>query len=173
MYQKKTTGDVKTIVFSYPINGLFQSASRVSAFNAKQIKDKEGNSLLADYALSDDEKDMFLQGVQSILPEISEKILKVTSGIDGAYVFDITAENIEFTIQDNDAYNVNTLALVDASMLECLIEGSLKAWYKNCAQADLLGMYQNSFAYNLEKLFQRMFQLKIKKSVSMLGEATE
>lgn len=170
MYKKNTSGSTKVIVFSYPIKGLFQSASRVSAFNAKQIKDKEGNSLLADYALSDDELDIFLQGLQTVLPEISEKIIKVTSGVDGAYVFNTTDDNVEFTIQDNEAYNVNVLSLVDASMLECLIEGSLKAWYKNCAQGDLLGLYQNSFNANLEKLFSRMFQLKIKKSVTMLGE---
>jgi hypothetical protein len=54
--------------------------------------------------------------------------------------------------------------------MECIIEGALKAWYKNCAQADLLSLYMKSFDDNLEKLFDRMFQLKIKKSVSMLGE---
>lgn len=171
MYKKETNADnIKTIVFSYPLEGIFQSSSRVSAFNAKQIKDKEGNSLMADYALSDDEKDIFLQGLQSILPEISEKIMKVTSGVEGAYVFTTTDTNVEFTIQDNEAYNINTLALVDASMLECIIEGALKAWYKNCMQVDLYTLYHKSFSENLEKLFGRMFQLKIKKSVSMLGE---
>lgn len=168
MFKKDTTE--KTIVFSYPLAGIFDNASRVSAFNAKSIKDKEGKSLLADYALSDDEKDMFLQGMNSILPEIYEKILKITSGVDDAYFFNVTEADVKFTIQDNNSYNKNVLTLVDASLMECIIEGSLKAWYKNCAQADLLGLYIKSFNDNLEKLFDRMFQLKIKKSVSMLGE---
>ena len=168
MFKKDT--DKKTIEFSYPLQGIFDNASRVSAFNAKSIKDKEGRSLLADYALSDDEKDMFLQGMNSILPEIYEKILKITSGVEDAYFFEVTATDVKFTIQDNDAYNKNVLTLVDASLMECIIEGSLKAWYKNCAQGDLLGLYLKSFNDNLEKLFDRMFQLKIKKCVSMLGE---
>lgn len=168
MFQKNT--NEKTIVFSYPLQGIFDNASRVSAFNAKSIKDKEGRSLLADYALSDDERDMFLQGLNSILPEIYEKILKITSGVEDAYFFETTETDVKFTIQDNDSYNKNVLTLVDASLMECIIEGALKAWYKNCAQADLLSLYMKSFDDNLEKLFDRMFQLKIKKSVSMLGE---
>jgi hypothetical protein len=168
MFQKNT--NEKTIVFSYPLQGIFDNASRVSAFNAKSIKDKEGRSLLADYALSDDEKDMFLQGLNSILPEIYEKILKITSGVEDAYFFETTETDVKFTIQDNDSYNKNVLTLVDSSLMECIIEGALKAWYKNCAQADLLSLYMKSFDDNLEKLFDRMFQLKIKKSVSMLGE---
>jgi hypothetical protein len=168
MFQKNT--NEKTIVFSYPLQGIFDNASRVSAFNAKSIKDKEGRSLLADYALSDDERDMFLQGMSSILPEIYEKILKITSGVEDAYFFETTETDVKFTIQDNDSYNKNVLTLVDASLMECIIEGALKAWYKNCAQADLLSLYMKSFNDNLEKLFDRMFQLKIKKSVSMLGE---
>jgi hypothetical protein len=168
MFKKDT--DRKTIEFSYPLQGIFDNASRVSAFNAKSIKDKEGRSLLADYALSDDEKDMFLQGMNSILPEIYEKILKITSGVEDAYMFETTSSDVKFTIQDNDSYNKNVLTLVDASLMECIIEGSLKAWYKNCAQGDLLALYNKSFSDNLEKLFDRMFQLKMKKSVSMLGE---
>jgi hypothetical protein len=168
MFKKDT--DKKTIVFSYPLQGIFDNASRVSAFNAKNIRDKESHSLLSDYALSDDEKDMFLQGMNSILPEIYEKILKITSGVEDAYFFEANETDVKFTIQDNDAYNKNVLTLVDASLMECIIEGSLKAWYKNCAQGDLLALYNKSFSDNLEKLFDRMFQLKMKKSVSMLGE---
>lgn len=170
MYKKDTTN--KEIVFSYPVDGIFESASRVSAYNSKNIRDNQGNSLLAEYAISDDEKDVFVQGLHSILPEIYEKILKITDRVD-TDSFGIVAvsgkDNIQFKIKDNESYNGNVLSLVDASFLECIIEGSLKAWYKNCAQGDLFAMYTKSFADNLEKLFNRMFQLKIKKTVNMLG----
>lgn len=168
MFKRDTTE--KTIVFSYPLQGIFDNASRVSSYNSKNIRDKEGNSLLAEYAISDDEKDIFYQGLSSVLPEIYEKLLKVTTGVEGAYMFETTDSDIKFTIQDNEAYNKNVLTLVDASLFECIIEGALRAWYKNCAQADLLALYNKSFNDNLEKLFNRMFQLKIKKTTSMLGE---
>lgn len=165
----KIDTDKKAIEFSYPLQDIFDDASRISAFNAKNIRDKEGRSLLADYALSDDEKDIFVQGLKSILPEIYGKIIKITSGIENAHLFSTTDTDVKFSIQDNEAYNKNVLTLVDASLMECIIEGSLKAWYKNCAQGDLLALYNKSFSDNLEKLFDRMFQLKMKKSVSMLG----
>lgn len=212
MYKKDTTN--KEIVFSYPVDGIFESASRVSAYNSKNIRDNQGNSLLAEYAISDDEKDVFLQGLHSILPEIYEKILKITDRVDtdsfgiksifietvvskipqynedgsikkdesgntvyeknsdGSYKTNSTeiyGDCVVFAIKDNDSYNNNVLSLVDASFIECIVEGSLKAWYKNCAQGDLFAMYTKSFADNLEKLFSRMFQLKIKKTTNMLG----
>ena len=182
MYKKDTTN--KEIVFSYPVDGIFESASRVSAYNSKNIRDNQGNSLLAEYAISDDEKDVFVQGLHSVLPEIYEKILKVTDrneNTDGSSAFGIKQMDVKVNgttvkkdcvyveIKDNDAYNHNVLSLVDASFLECIVEGSLKSWYKNCAQGDLFAMYTKSFADNLEKLFSRMFQLKIKKTTNMLG----
>ena len=182
MYKK--IEETNEIVFSYPVNGIFESASRVSAYNSKNIRDNQGNSLLAEYAISEDEKDVFIQGLHSVLPEIYEKILKITDrnkNSDNTSAFGIKkvvldatkpteeTECVYFEIKDNDAYNYNVLSLVDASFLECIVEGSLKAWYKNCAQADLLAMYTRSFAENLEKLFSRMFQLKIKKTTNMLG----
>lgn len=170
MYKKDTTN--KEVVFSYPVEGIFESASRVSAFNSKNIRDNQGNSLLAEYAISDDEKDIFVQGLHSVLPEIYEKILKITDRADSDSFGVATVDGkevVNFKIKDNGSYNGNVLSLVDASFLECIVEGSLKAWYKNCAQADLLAMYTRSFADNLEKLFSRMFQLKIKKTTNMLG----
>jgi hypothetical protein len=182
MYKKDETN--KEIVFSYPVEGIFESASRVSAYNSKNIRDTQGNSLLAEYAISDDEKDVFLQGLNSILPEIYEKILKITDRTNsksatpafGIKEFSEVVNSVTqkenrvfFEIKDNDSYNFNVLSLVDNSFLECIVEGSLKAWYKNCAQGDLFAMYTKSFADNLEKLFNRMFQLKIKKTTNMLG----
>ena len=158
------------IEFTYPVNGVFDSVARASAFNSKNIRDKEGNSLLAEFAISDDEKDIFLQGLASVLPEIYNKIIKVTDATSEDNAFNITDTDIKFVIKDNAAYNKNVLALVDASFLECIIEGSLKAWYKNCANGDLLALYNKSFADSLEKLFNRMFQLKIKKTTAMLGQ---
>jgi hypothetical protein len=170
MYKKDTTN--KEIVFSYPVDGIFESASRVSAYNSKNIRDNQGNSLLAEYAISDDDKDVFVQGLHSVLPEIYEKILKITDRADSDSFGVLKIDNVEsvvFKIKDNESYNGNVLSLVDASFLECIVEGSLKSWYKNCAQGDLFAMYTKSFADNLEKLFGRMFQLKIKKTTNMLG----
>lgn len=176
MHKKDTTN--KEIVFSYPVNVVFEMASRASAYNSKNIRDNQGNTLLADYAISEDDRDMFEQGLHSILPEIYEKILKITDRNEDAFgIKDMKLKEsdseavpcIYFEIKDNAAYNNNVLSLVDGSFLECIIEGSLRAWYKNCAQADFLALYTKSFADNLEKLFNRMFQLKIKKTVNMLG----
>lgn len=157
------------IEFSYPIDNIFESAARVSAYNSRNIKDKDGKSLLMEYAISEDDKDVFLQGLASVLPEICEKIVKVTDSASDEKMVEIGTTDVKFIIRDNEAYNKNILSLVYSTFNECLVEGALRAWYKNCAQGDLLTLYSKTFADNLDKLFNRMFQLKIKKTTSTLG----
>lgn len=151
------TKDNSNITFSYEIDAIFEDASRISAYNAKSIRDKEGNSMFTDFALSDDEKDIFIQGLNSIVPEIREKIIKLASPSTNT-----DTSSISFVIKDNGVYNSAVLDLVDSSFHECLVEGALKAWYKNCSHMDFMKLYLESFAISLEKLYQRMFQLKIK-----------
>lgn len=72
---------------------------------------------------------------------------------------------VEFSIQDNDAYNNNVLNLVDATLLNCLKHGILAEFYSICVNADLYRISQDKFTASLFQLKQRLFQLK-KKSVS-------
>lgn len=168
MFAQDTTNS--TIKFSYSANDIFKKAARASAFSARGMRDKEGNSMFEDYSLTEDEIDIFEQGLESILPDIYGKILKLMPDIDSEYE---SSSEVVFTIRDNGAYNKNALILVDKSFEECLIDGSLMAWYKNCLNADLFELYSQSFNGCLEKLYNRMFQLKIKKTVSMLGQIKE
>lgn len=168
MYQK-ISNNGKSILFSYTVGDIFDKASRKSAFNAKNVRDKEGNALVEHFAISEDDRDIFLQGVQSILPDINALMLKITSGMKDAFSFDENGA-ISISIQDNNAYNENLLSLVDTSIEECIIEGSLMEWYKSCTNADLLNLYSKSFGMSLEKLYDRLFQLRKKKVASYLCE---
>ena len=168
MYTKDENNS--TIKFSYTISDIFGKASQKSAFNAKNLRDKEGRSLVDNFAITTDEKGVFVQGLRSVLPDIFSIILKITTGLDKAYDLDEENEEVYFTINDNMAYNDNALSLVDNSIEECLIEGSLMEWYKNCTQADLLNLYSKSYGMNIEKLFHRLFQLRKKALSATLGE---
>lgn len=164
----KKDEDNSVIEFSYTISEIFESASQKSAFNAKNVRDKEGRSLVDQFAITTDEKGVFVQGLRSVLPDIFSIILKITTGLDKAY--DLDEDKVYFTINDNMGYNENALSLVDDSIKECLVEGSLMEWYKNCTHADLLNLYSKSYGMNIEKLFQRLFQLRKKALSATLGE---
>ena len=187
------------ISFFYPVDDVFSRAARVSAYNAKNIKDDKGSPLWSEYAITEDDKEIFKAGLESALTEVYDKVLKATNGTDSnsfgigitktgekqkvdadgkpiigednkPVMEDISDECVFFKVKDNGNYNKNVLTLVDTTFLECVIEGSLQSWYKNVVSPDLMALYGKSFSYSLEKLFTRMFQLKVKSVSTVLGK---
>ena len=156
----------KYMEFEHSVEDIFENASRISAYATKNMTNKEGVFLLSEYAITEDDRDMFMQGLDSILIEIQDKVIKLTSGIDDAIA--IRDGKVVMKIVDNGAYNGNVKAIVEQSLFECLINGALMQWFKNVSQGDLLTIYTTYFGRSLEALFHRMFQLKVKKMSTVL-----
>lgn len=178
----KTNGN---ITFYYDSDKLFNDVSLMSAYMTKNLKSEAG-SVMDEFSISDDERDVYDVCVRQTLPNIYEAMMKITHGIDNAFDDDVeVAENaeitggvaientlgrakgtyVEFNIQDNDEYNSNVLSLVDATLLNCLKHGVLAEFYSICINAELFRIAQDKFTTSLFQLKQRLFQLK-KKSVS-------
>ena len=165
------------ITFYYDSNKLFNDVSLMSAYMTKNIKGDAG-SMMDEFSISDDEEDIYKVCVRQTLPNIYETMMKITSGVANAFEdeVDVVEEEteglkrpvgkyIEFTMQDNDAYNENVLNLVDATIVNCLKHGVLAEFYSICVNGDLYRIAQDKFTTSLFQLKQRLFQLK-KKSVS-------
>lgn len=174
MFGNKETGK---ITFYYNSDGLFSDVSLMSAYMTKNLAN-EGGSLMDEFNISDDERDIYNVCIRQTLPNIYETIIKITSGVDNAFDDEVVVSSptgdtlnraagtyIELTIQDNEAYNNNVLSLVDATLLNCLKYGVLAEFYSICVNADLYRLANDKFTANLFQLKKRLFQLK-KKSVS-------
>lgn len=176
------------LVFLYNRDTLFNDVSLMSNFMSKNLATKEGDSLTDEYAMSDDEKDLFGVCVQQTLPDIYEAVTKITHGvvpafddcatesagvkgkdITGADVTLTAGDYVEFYLQDNAAYNANVITLIDASIYNALKQGVLKEYYSTIIQADFFKVCTERFIAELFKLKQRLFQLKKKSVVSNLG----
>lgn len=183
-----TSTEKAKILFYYDRDVLFNDVSLMSSFMAKNLTTKEGNSLTDDYAISDDEKDLFGVCVRACLPDIYESMAKITNAVIPAFEDeviesgsktgkDISGEPktisagsyVEFTLQDNGAYNANVLSMVDASLNNVLKHGVLKEFYSIVIQADFFKVCTDRFIAELFKLKTRLFQLKKKSAVSNLG----
>lgn len=171
MYETDSTHG--TIKFYYSRDNLFNDVSLMSNFMAKNLANKEGNSLTDEYAISDDERDLYGVCVQQTLPDIYEAMVKITGGVDSAFQADATRTGttdkfIIISIQDNDAFNDNVLSLVDASLYNAIKIGTLKEFYSIVIQPDFFKVCAERFLGELFKLKQRLFQLKKKSVVSNL-----
>ena len=81
MFGNKETG---SITFYYDSDKLFNDVSLMSAYMTKNMKSEAG-SLMDEYSISDDEKDIYGVCVRQTLPNIYETIMKITSGVDNAF----------------------------------------------------------------------------------------
>lgn len=178
MFGNKETGK---ITFYYDSDKLFNDVSLMSAYMTKNLKSEAG-SLMDEFNISDDEKDIYAVCVRQTLPNIYETMMKITSGIDSAFDDEVEVSEkeqeglkreagkyIEFTLQDNEAYNDNVLNLVDATLLNCLKHGVLAEFYSICVNGDLYRIAQDKFTTSLFQLKQRLFQLKKKVVSSQLS----
>ena len=169
MIDTSTTGKIK---FYYKRDVLFNEISLMSNYMAKNLSSKDGNSLTDEYAISDDEKDLVDVCIRAALPDIYEAMTKITNAVTNAFEDDtvISGEHcVVFTLQDNDAYNSNVLTLVDASLNNCIKQGTLKEIYSTIVNPDFFKISAERFVAELFKLKQRLFQLKKKSVVSNLS----
>lgn len=170
------TKKVGNITFSYKTSELFDDAALLSAHMAKNTVIPEG-SALDEFVLTNDEKDVFEVCVKQVMPDIYENLMKMSSGIEDAFCVE-TIANIEkdglqrtsgvyisFNINDNNAYNENVLALVDATLLSCLKYGALAEFYSVNLNGDLGRIARDKYTASIMQLNQRLFQLK-RKSIS-------
>lgn len=173
MVGNKTDG---ILAFYYNSDRLFNDVSLMSAYMTKNLKAEVG-SVMDEFNISDDERDIYDVCVRQILPNIYETMMKITSGVDNAFSYEVEltedetnglkrkkGKYVEFNIKNNDAYNSNVLSLVDETLLNCLKYGILAEFYSICVNVDLHRIAQDKFTTSLFQLKQRLFQLK-KKSV--------
>ncbi len=161
---KKIENDI--ILFQYALDDLFNNVSLKSSYKARVVSDD--GRVVDDMSMLDDDKDAFRINLQKILPDIYERIVKLTSSVDNAYTVDQT--NVAIKVQNNDAFNGNVLDVVDASIYDCLETGSLKEWYSICGKMDYEQEYAVKYNAALSLLSNRMFQLKKKPIKNTLGD---
>ena len=178
MFGNKETG---IITFYYDSDKLFNDVSLMSAYMTKNLASEAG-SIMDEYNISDDEKDIYGVCVRQTLPNIYEAIMKITSGVENAFDDEVNVDAkeaeglkreagtyIEFNMLNNDAYNENVLNLVDATLLNCLKYGVLSEFYSICVNGDLYRLAHDKFTTAQFQLKQRLFQLKKKVVSSQLS----
>ena len=158
------------ITFYYKRDELFNDVGQISAYMTKNLASESG-SALDDYAITDDEKDIFNVCVKQTLPNVYEVLMKMSTGVKDAFDDDATENGVacvKLSINDNEAYNENILSLVNATIEDCLRYGILAEFYSINSNATLQQIAQGKFSSNLLLLNQRLFQLKRKKISSQL-----
>lgn len=166
---KKIVIEENVIQFIYNGADLFNNVSLKTSYKSRFVS--EDGRVVDEMTMMDDDKDAFEANLEKILPDIHERIIKLTSAVEDAYSTE--GGNITIKMQNNNAYNANVLGLVDASIYDCLETGSIKEWYSICGKSDYEREYAEKFSAALARLSNRMFQLKKKTIRNTLGNLQE
>ena len=96
MSYEKNAEVPKTIKFSYVTDDLFNIVSLRTMYRGKNIKDEKGKSLVDDFAISQDENDIFVNLLETAFYQTARTVLKLTKGVgawgDPIETGDITAD---------------------------------------------------------------------------------
>ncbi len=162
MAYSKVTGPPDTIRFSYLTDTLFDIVSMKTLYRAKNIKTEKGESLIDDYGITKDERDLVNQFFETAANIVFRAVLKITKGVTDAISIDTTeiTGNIELTILDKDAYNENVLFYVDSLIKDCIITKVISQWYSNCGLNDEFTKTEGEFLDLNRKLFNGLFELR-------------
>lgn len=181
MYTKEVPGQ---IIFYYPHAQLFDEVQHQSAFMCKNIVSKEGEDLSERYAITDDEKQMFEICIGETMPDIYDTMKPLTHGITYAVYDSITGWDIKrldwshlaqldvdpdanyviVRIQDNEAYNPNTVKLVDSALRSTIEQGVIANFYMRVTHPEITKMSSTMYTGQNQALASRIIPLR-KKSV--------
>ena len=179
MYTKLVPGQ---IIFYFPHKLLFENVQHQSAFMCKNIVSKEGEDLSERFAITDDEKPMFELCVDESMPDIYDVMKVLTYGISdalhnaitGADFIQMSTKLVDLTdidntekyvvlrINDHEAYNPNTVKLVDSALRSSIEQGVLANFYMRVTHPELTKMAATMFTGQLRALGLRILALRKK-----------
>jgi hypothetical protein len=93
------TGDTYQLLFCHEIDGLFEKIKRRSALRGKLARDQQGNSQLEAFQVTEDERDIYLDFLQTGAAEIFKQISGFSKLINSAFRFNVPFGDPEFSSQ--------------------------------------------------------------------------
>ena len=160
-----------TIIFYYFTQDLFDRVNALSLYKAKAIKNGQGESQIDEFAMTQGERSAFNIFMPSVATKVFGMVIKIANAVSGAFVINgdipIGSESVAmedvygFTINDNAAYDDNSLTPVDKGILDMLTYGCLSDWYElnnlDDQAAKALAKYND---LRIDMINKRLFDLR-------------
>lgn len=170
-YHRQTTATPKYIIFYYIHDNLLDRASVRTLYRGKNLKTEGGDSLIDEYAMTEDETDAFDMLIEKAINDVYTEVRKMTKDVTGALSVNQTVAigepiaDIEncyaIKIKDHIAYNDNDLKMVDISIKNALTYHVLTGWYATIGLDEESKKYAFKYLEEIRDLVnKRLFGLK-------------
>lgn len=113
--QAGETGDNYALLFAHAIDPLFEKIKRRAALRGKVAKDQQGNSRLDELMITEDERDIYIDALQTGSAEIFRQISGFSKLINSAFRFNVNFGDPEFSSAISSVNGTN-LILTDSAL---------------------------------------------------------
>lgn len=159
-----TTTKKGAVTFTYDAGELFNSVCLLSAYMTKNIVTGSGSSL-DKFCITEDEKDIYDECLKQTFPDIYANLMDIADCRESAFDDGTNSDEVSISIKNNNAYNINVLPLIDATLHDCLKYGILSTFYSINVHDLLYSATKQKMEASLSQLKTRLFQMR-KKPVS-------
>jgi len=108
-------GDSLFLLFLHPIEGLFEKIKRRAALRGKLARDDKGNSQLESFQITEDERDIFLDFLQTGSADIFRQISGFSKMINSAFRFNVKFGDPELS-SEFTSVSPDGLTITDSSL---------------------------------------------------------
>lgn len=147
------------ITFTHASSDLFTSVKMKSSYRSNTIKTEKGEPLVDDFAMTDDELDLFNTFLNNNVGKVLELFLKLTYGITDAITVDVSG-NVVLKINDKENYNTNLLSYTDKTIKDILVYKLLSEWYKSCGLEPEYKKIDLDYQTTRKELVRRIFEFR-------------
>jgi len=147
------------ITFTYASSSLFTSVKMESAYRSKTIRAEKGEPLVDDFAMTDDELDLFNGFLTDNVSKVLKPFLNLTYGITDAITTNVSG-NVVLKINDKANYNTNLLNYTDKTIKDLLVYKLLSEWYRSNGLEAEYKRIDFDYETTRKELIRKIFELR-------------
>lgn len=158
------------ISFYYPVEDIFDDSSLRSMYQSRNYKDNSGGSMVDDFAITEDERDIHLGLMEDAVYDVFLNFLKYTKAIENSIAHNESYTNTAVTpvtancswvmIVDRTGFNENYLKAVDANILKAVRFYILRDWFSTQGKDTDAAKFDGLYLLALRNMKNYAFQLK-------------
>ena len=168
------------VVFLVNISDLFVAVKKKTALRARFAKGQNGESLLDQLVMTDDELDFFTDTIKQGAPGVFRKLSAWAKLIDQAYKHDVTfgddavSKYIIYSISMDLNWDINMLQGVDNSIWNALVSYAVKTWYYLNRYAEDYEAEEGQYQVEISNIRSQLMQTKapIRRPVDILTDSS-
>jgi hypothetical protein len=171
-------------VFLHDIEDVFTKVKTISAVRGSAIRNKENNTLVGEFAMTEDRRDVFLLFAREVADKVFGKCSAYAKLIQNGYLFNsqvdfdadgsyaLTGEESKYYIHmaisvAPTTVNINSYMQVNQTILDAIVYGVLAEWFRTKGSQEDYALYETRFTEALGRLSLQLGHAEGKRSIPM------